>query len=72
MTTSSAADREPVLLYDTTLRKALGSFYPQLDAVHLVDYKVRILADSLEYALRLQGGGITRRTERDSTNGHSA
>ena len=25
------------------LRKALGAFYPQLDAVHLVDYKVRIL-----------------------------
>jgi hypothetical protein len=72
VTTSSAADREAVLLYDTTLRKALGSFYPQLDAVHLVDYKVRILADSLEYALRLQGGEITRRTERDSTNGRSA
>ena len=30
------------------------------------------LADSLEYALRLQGGEITRRTERDSTSGHSA
>jgi 2-isopropylmalate synthase len=28
---------------DTALRKALGAFYPQLDAVHLVDYKVRIL-----------------------------
>ena len=25
------------------LRKALGAFYPELDAVHLVDYKVRIL-----------------------------
>ena len=28
---------------DRALRKALGAFYPQLDAVHLVDYKVRIL-----------------------------
>ena len=102
----------PVNALDRALRKALGAFYPQLDAVHLVDYKVRILdgasatgaktrvvidsvadgetwstmgvgeniisasaaalADSLEYALRLQGGEITRRTERDSTNGGSA
>jgi hypothetical protein len=72
VTTNSAADRMPVLLYDTTLRMALGNFFPQLDAVHLVDYKERILADSREYALRLQGGEITRRIERDSTNGHLA
>ena len=109
----TAADGNgPVNALDRALRKALGAFYPQLDAVHLVDYKVRILdgssatgaktrvvidsvadgetwstmgvgeniisasaaalADSLEYALRLQGGEITRRTERDATNGHSA
>jgi 2-isopropylmalate synthase len=28
---------------DLALRKALGAFYPALDGVHLVDYKVRIL-----------------------------
>ena len=37
----------PINALDSALRKALGAFYPQLDAVHLVDYKVRIL-DSLE------------------------
>jgi 2-isopropylmalate synthase len=40
----TAADGNgPVNALDTALRKALGAFYPQLDAVHLVDYKVRIL-----------------------------
>ena len=44
----TAADGNgPVNALDSALRKALGAFYPQLDAVHLVDYKVRIL-DSLE------------------------
>ena len=33
----------PVNELDRALRKGLGAFYPQLDAVHLVDYKVRIL-----------------------------
>src|ERR1035437_3531929 len=33
----------PVNALDSALRKALGAFYPELDAVHLVDYKVRIL-----------------------------
>ena len=109
----TAADGNgPVNALDRALRKALGAFYPQLDAVHLVDYKVRILdgasatgaktrvvidsvadgerwstmgvgeniisasaaalADSLEYALRLQGGEITRRSERDTSGGRSA
>ncbi|MFZ9880359.1 MAG: alpha-isopropylmalate synthase regulatory domain-containing protein [Phycisphaerales bacterium] len=35
--------RGPVNALDRALRKGLGAFYPQLDAVHLVDYKVRIL-----------------------------
>ncbi len=40
----TAADGNgPVNALDTALRKALGAFYPQLDSVHLVDYKVRIL-----------------------------
>ena len=106
----TAADGNgPVNALDRALRKALGAFYPQLDAVHLVDYKVRILdgtsatgaktrvvidsvadgetwstmgvgeniisasaaalADSLEYALRVQGGEVSRRSERDTANG---
>jgi 2-isopropylmalate synthase len=40
----TAADGNgPVNALDSALRKALGAFYPQLDAVYLVDYKVRIL-----------------------------
>ena len=40
----TAADGNgPVNALDRALRKALGAFYPSLDAVHLVDYKVRIL-----------------------------
>lgn len=40
----TAADGNgPVNALDLALRKALGAFYPALDDVHLVDYKVRIL-----------------------------
>ncbi|MGH8986486.1 MAG: citramalate synthase [Acidimicrobiia bacterium] len=40
----TAADGNgPVNALDLALRKALGAFYPALDSVHLVDYKVRIL-----------------------------
>jgi 2-isopropylmalate synthase len=40
----TAADGNgPVNALDSALRKALGAFYPELDAVHLVDYKVRII-----------------------------
>ncbi len=40
----TAADGNgPVNALDSALRKALGAFYPELDGVHLVDYKVRIL-----------------------------
>ena len=40
----TAADGNgPVNALDRALRKALGAFYPVLDAVHLVDYKVRIV-----------------------------
>jgi 2-isopropylmalate synthase len=43
-TLHTAADGNgPVNALDTALRKALRAFYPQLDSVHLVDYKVRIL-----------------------------
>ena len=40
----TAADGNgPVNALDAALRKALAAFYPILDGVHLVDYKVRIL-----------------------------
>ena len=40
----TAADGNgPVNALDSALRKALGAFYPAIDAVHLFDYKVRIL-----------------------------
>ena len=40
----TAADGNgPVNALDLALRKALGAFYPALDDVHLVDYKVRII-----------------------------
>jgi len=40
----TAADGNgPVNALDAALRKALRAFYPVLDAVHLYDYKVRIL-----------------------------
>jgi 2-isopropylmalate synthase len=59
----TAADGNgPVNALDAALRKALGAFYPQLDAVHLVDYKVRIL-DSEEAT------GAQTRVIIDSSNG---
>jgi len=42
----------PVNALDTALRKALGAFYPELDGVHLVDYKVRILDGTAATAAR--------------------
>ena len=59
---TAAAGNGPVNALDTALRKALGAFYPQLDAVHLVDYKVRIL-DSGEAT------GAQTRVIIDSSNG---
>ncbi len=59
----TAADGNgPVNALDSALRKALGAFYPELDAVHLVDYKVRIL-DSGEAT------GAQTRVIIDSSNG---
>ncbi len=40
---TAAEGNGPVNALDAALRKALGAFYPELDAVHLVDYKVRII-----------------------------
>jgi 2-isopropylmalate synthase len=40
---TAAEGNGPVHAIDRALRKALGAFYPALDAIQLVDYKVRIL-----------------------------
>ena len=49
----TAADGNgPVNALDAALRKALRAFYPQLDGVHLVDYKVRILDGEAATAAR--------------------
>jgi len=52
-TLHTAADGNgPVNALDTALRKALRAFYPGLDSVHLVDYKVRILDGDAATAAR--------------------
>ena len=33
----------PVSALDNALRKALGNFFPQIDGMHLVDFKVRVI-----------------------------
>ena len=49
----TAADGNgPVNALDLALRKALGAFYPALDGVHLVDYKVRIIDGDAATAAR--------------------
>jgi 2-isopropylmalate synthase len=49
----TAADGNgPVNALDAALRKALRAFYPGLDAVHLIDYKVRILDGDAATAAR--------------------
>jgi 2-isopropylmalate synthase len=49
----TAADGNgPVNALDAALRKALRAFYPALDDVHLVDYKVRILDGNAATAAR--------------------
>ncbi len=49
----TAADGNgPVNALDAAMRKALRAFYPQLDGVHLVDYKVRIVDSAAATAAR--------------------
>jgi 2-isopropylmalate synthase len=71
----TAADGNgPVNALDGALRKALGAFYPVLDAVHLVDYKVRILDGATATAARTrviidsQDGSRTWSTMGSDTN----
>jgi 2-isopropylmalate synthase len=52
-TLHTAADGNgPVNALDAALRKALSAFYPWIDEVHLVDYKVRILDGGAATAAR--------------------
>jgi len=71
----TAADGNgPVNALDGALRKALRAFYPVLDAVHLVDYKVRILDGATATAARTrviidsQDGSRTWSTMGSDTN----
>ena len=49
----TAADGNgPVNALDRAVRKALGAFYPILDGVHLIDYKVRIIDGAAATAAR--------------------
>ena len=71
----TAADGNgPVNALDAALRKALRAFYPQLDAVHLYDYKVRILDGGAATAARTrviidsQDGATTWSTMGSDTN----
>ena len=74
-TLHTAADGNgPVNALDGALRKALRAFYPVLDKVHLVDYKVRILDGATATAARTrviidsQDGSSTWSTMGSDTN----
>ena len=59
---ATAEGNGPVNALDKALRSAIGSQLPALDAVHLTDYKVRVLDTS-------KGTGAVTRVLLDSTNG---
>jgi 2-isopropylmalate synthase len=74
-TLHTAADGNgPVHALDAALRKALRAFYPAIDDVHLVDYKVRILDGDAATAARTrvvidsQDGARTWSTMGSDTN----
>ncbi|MBA3654453.1 MAG: citramalate synthase [Actinobacteria bacterium] len=58
----TAEGNGPVNALDRALRAAIGSHYPALEHVHLVDYKVRVLDTQ-------KGTGAVTRVLLDSTNG---
>jgi len=59
---ATAEGNGPVNALDSALRSALGDRYPALGAVHLTDYKVRVLDTA-------KGTGAVTRVLVDSTNG---
>lgn len=50
----AAEGHGPVNALDAALRKCLNSFYPQLDEMHLVDYKVRVVNCEAGTAARIR------------------
>ncbi len=52
--TTAAMGNGPVHALDTALRKALSVFYPALNMVRLVDYKVRVLTGKAATASRVR------------------
>jgi 2-isopropylmalate synthase len=59
---ATAEGNGPVNALDGALRSAIGSRYPTLDEVHLVDYRVRVLDSA-------KGTGSVTRVLIDSTDG---
>jgi len=51
---TAAEGRGPVGALDNALRKALEKFYPELQEVRLLDYKVRVLAAGMGTAARVR------------------
>jgi 2-isopropylmalate synthase len=60
----TAEGNGPVNALDRALREAIAEFYPQLAAIELVDYKVRLLETS-------HGTGAVTRVHIDSEDGHA-
>src|SRR4029079_2660496 len=63
---TAAQGNGPVNALDRALRKALGKFYPEVEQVHLLDYKVRVLgggAEGTEAMVRvlIESGDATER-----------
>ncbi len=52
--TTAAMGNGPVHALDTALRKALSVFYPELNKVRLIDYKVRVLTGRAATASRVR------------------
>jgi 2-isopropylmalate synthase len=62
---TAALGNGPVNALDNALRKALHKFYPELQQVSLVDYKVRVLSTK-------DGTGAMTRVLIESSDGHKA
>jgi 2-isopropylmalate synthase len=59
---ATAEGNGPVNALDSALRQAIGSSYPVLDGIHLVDYRVRVLDTG-------RGTGAVTRVLIDTTDG---
>lgn len=57
----------PIAALDAALRKALKARYPQIDGVHLVDYKVRVINSKDETSAAVRVIIESRRTRSDGT-----